>query len=142
MRRWLGANTPASCHTGTTNPGPMPVPHHYLRVCNHDEFQHQKHRSLPWIKWSFSWLKRYGFTSLTDAQKWHCVGLAMLASRTANHIPANTKWLKRELHATRRVSLGPLMDIGFVEWCGCKECRGLKVAPRTYAIALLPEEEA
>ena len=121
---------------------PKHPPKYFVRVCNYADYQHYKasRNKPPWIKWYIACLTSWRFTTLADGQKWHCVGLALLASRTENHIPADTRWLKRELHATGRVDLEPLIKAGFVEWCDCRECRGLKSAP-IYPVVLLPEGE-
>lgn len=98
-------------------------PNRFIRVRNHDDFQHYRDRTPPWIKWQFSCLQSYNFTRLTDTQKWHAVGIAMLASRMSNHVPADTRWIAREIAATYRVDLRPLLAARFVEFCECQECR-------------------
>lgn len=100
----------------------------YFRVRNHSEFQHYKSgeraKGPPsWIKWYVSCLSSYAFTSLTDAQKWHAVGIALLASQQDNHLPADTRWLARELSASGRVRIEPLLAARFIEWCECKNCK-------------------
>ncbi len=77
----------------------------YLKIRNWDRFQHYgKHRDPdqpysppPWIKLHLALTYDYEFTALEDHQKWHLIGLYLLAARTNNRIPADHEWITDRL---------------------------------------------
>ena len=83
-------------------------------VRNFERFQHYKDRSPPWIKLYNELLDDYRFAVLPDASKWHLVAIWLLASRSDNEIPADTKWIAGHIGATEQVDLTPLQDAGFI----------------------------
>lgn len=99
----------------------------HVKVRNHEKFQHYKteDRSPPWIKWHRVALASYRFTSLADNVKWHGVGIALLATQTRNHIPADPAWIKGQIYASTAVKLEPLLDAEFLVWCDCAACESL-----------------
>ena len=83
-------------------------------VRNFERFQHYKDRSPPWIKLYNELLDDYSFAVLPDASKWHLVAIWLLASRSDNEIPADTKWIAGHIGATEQVDLTPLQQAGFI----------------------------
>src|SRR6185437_9734687 len=83
-------------------------------VRNFERFQHYKDRSPPWIKLYNELLDDYRFAVLPDASKWHLVAIWLLASRSDNEIPADTKWIAGHIGATEQVDLTPLQEAGFI----------------------------
>jgi uncharacterized short protein YbdD (DUF466 family) len=86
---------------------------HY-EIVHHERFQHYKDRSPPWIKLHASTLDDYAFLRLTDAQKWHLVGLWILASKLENALPNDEAWLAQKIGAQSEFAMQPLVDAGFV----------------------------
>ena len=87
----------------------------YLRVRNFERLQHYKDRDPPWIKLYYCLLDDYAFTRLTDASKWHLVGIFLLASRCGNRIAADTKWVSKKIGARTVVDLAALEAAGYLE---------------------------
>ena len=94
----------------------------YFRIRKQEEFQHYKNRNPPWIMLHLRLFGSQRFLRLSDAQKWHALSLALIASRYDNHLPDNPKWLQEETHSKAAPSLGPLFEAKFLEWCSCAEC--------------------
>jgi hypothetical protein len=86
----------------------------FIEVANHEKFQHYKNRNPPWIKLHSSTLDDYAFARLPDAQKWHLVGLWILASKTSNAIPVDPEWIAQRLGLTEPLNLETLMRAGFI----------------------------
>lgn len=80
----------------------------YLRVRNWSEYQHYSDRNPPWIKFHVRLLDDYEFTSLPDTAKAHLGGIFLLASKLDNKIPADPRWIARQIGATSPVRLGRL----------------------------------
>lgn len=89
----------------------------FLRVRNLDKYQHYKARNPPWIKLHQLILEDYDFGQLPDASKWHAIGIALLASRMDNRIPADPKWISARIGARSRVDLRTLVSVSFLEPC-------------------------
>lgn len=89
----------------------------FIVIPNWDDFQHyKKDRTPPWIKVHNKMLDDYEFTTqLTDAQRYHLVGLWLLASRTKNRIPFDTAWIAKHVSATSPIDLSVFVDLGFIE---------------------------
>jgi len=87
----------------------------YIRIKSWDEFQQYKDRDPKWIKLYRSLLDHYEFTHLSDAQKFHWVGLLLLAAKLDNKIPADEKWIATRMSASTKVDLKPLFDADFIE---------------------------
>ena len=87
----------------------------FLRVKNFDKFQHYKDRNPPWIKLYNDLLDDYDFSCLQDASKLHLLMIWLVASRTNNKIPIDTKWIERKINATESVNLDELLASGFLE---------------------------
>ena len=87
----------------------------FFRVTNFDNLQHYKDRSPPWIKLYNDLLDDYNFACLQDASKLHLLMIFLLASRSENKIPLDTKWISSRISATEDIDLGALFDSGFIE---------------------------
>ena len=87
----------------------------YIRVRNFDQLQHYKERDPPWIKLYHRMLDEYAFARLSDAGKWHLVGIFLLASRCGNRIAADAKWVGKKIGASTIVDLAALETAGFLE---------------------------
>lgn len=101
-----------------TAPGPKIVLRpQYLRVRNWEKFQHYKDRRPPWIKLYVELCDDYAFTQLSDAGKYHLIGVLLLAARTDNKIPNDPLWVQSAISAKTRVDLVALIDGGYlVPW--------------------------
>lgn len=101
----------------------------YLKVRNLSKYQHYKDRNPPWVKLHQELLEDYDFASMRDCTKYHAVAIILLASRTDNHIPADSRWIAGKISATDDVDLPSLQTAEFLVPCACKQC-----ASRTLAI--------
>ena len=106
-------------------------------VRNFERFQHYKDRSPPWIKLYNELLDDYRFAVLPDASKWHLVAIWLLASRSDNEIPADTKWIAGHIGATEQVDLTPLQEAGFIV-----TGQSRSDAPASCAQSAMPERES
>ncbi len=106
-------------------------------VRNFERFQHYKDRSPPWIKLYNELLDDYRFAVLPDASKWHLVAIWLLASRSDNEIPADTKWIAGHIGATEQVDLTPLQEAGFIVTGQCRSD-----PPAACAQSAMPERES
>jgi hypothetical protein len=88
----------------------------YFRVVNFEKFQHYKNRNPPWIKLHMSILTNYEFNQLSDTEKYLLIGLYLLAARTANRIPMDTRYIRDSLRmTTRKVQLKKLIGLKLIE---------------------------
>lgn len=96
----------------------------HFSVANWDDYQHYKDRNPPWIKLHNQLLDKYEFTCLQDASKAHLLAIWMLASRTNNKLPLDSRWIGNKISATEEVDLQALMGAGFlVEYQEDTECK-------------------
>lgn len=86
----------------------------YISIANWEKFQHYNDRKPPWIKLYNSLLDDYEFSCLQDASKLLLMMLWLLASRHENKIPADIKWLKKQLPIDGNVDIKPLIEHGFI----------------------------
>jgi hypothetical protein len=86
----------------------------FLSVKNFEKFQHYSDRTPPWIKLYNAVLDDYGFACLPDADKWHLVAIWLLASRTGNRIPNDSKWVEKRINAKSAVNLNLFISSGFL----------------------------
>lgn len=86
----------------------------YLSVRNWDEFQQYKDRRPAWIKLHTSLTDDYEFCRLTDAAKFHVVGIFLLAARMENKIPNDPEWVAKKIEATTAVDISRIIDSGFL----------------------------
>lgn len=89
----------------------------YLRIRNHDRYQHYKDRRPVWVKLYQDLLEDVAFTCLPDASKAHAVLLTLIASRYDNRIPNDAQWIARAIHASDPVDLDALVSAGWLEVC-------------------------
>jgi hypothetical protein len=87
----------------------------FFRVTNWDQYQHYRDRDPAWIKLYNRLLDDYAFAALSDAGKWHLVGIFLLASKQGNRIPADARWVTAKIGAHTRVNLNALLAAGFIE---------------------------
>lgn len=87
----------------------------YIQVKNWEDFQHYKDRTPPWIKLYNHLLDDFEFSCLPDASKAHLLSIWLLASRTNNKIPNNSRWIGNKINATESVDLDLLVSTGFLE---------------------------
>lgn len=87
----------------------------YFSVKNLGHYQHYKHRRPTWVKLYRSTMESYDFGRLQDASKWLALGMILLASETANHIPDDAIWIQRRLQMTTQPDFAELLSAGFVE---------------------------
>jgi len=83
-------------------------------VKNFAKFQHYKDRAPPWIKLYNGLLEDYEFGGLPDASKMHLIAIWLLASRSDNKIPYDSKWISGRINATDAVDLDLLLERGFI----------------------------
>ncbi len=87
----------------------------YFKVNNLEKYQAYKDgRKIYWIKLYKSILKDYDFTALTDAEKWHLIGLWLLATDMDNRIPMDSKFVSRHISASGNINLQKFVDVGFI----------------------------
>lgn len=89
----------------------------FVKVTNLERYQHYRDRRPVWVKLYQSVLDDYAFTELSDACKFHFVGIILLASRLGNRVPADAEWISRQLSATELVDLGQLRASGLIQDC-------------------------
>jgi len=100
-------------------------------------FQHYGDRTPPWVKLYNSLLEDFAFAGLSDAAKFHLIGIWLLASRTANVIPDDPQFVAHRLNAKEPVDLELLASHGFLESCdgsdplACGESRCPQGATKT-----------
>jgi len=94
-----------------------------LRVRNWERFQHYKDRRPPWIKLHTALLDDYDFGLLDDQQKWHLIGIWILASSCDNRIQHNARWVGRRINASEDVDLDALVEGGWLEFAEGEEPR-------------------
>jgi hypothetical protein len=102
----------------------------FLRVRNFERLQHYKERAPVWIKLYVSILDDYHFQQLTDAERFHAVGLMLLASRLNNKLPNDAVWLQKKIGATEAINLERLLEAEFLEFIKSENSgRKAKVKP-------------
>lgn len=87
----------------------------FFRVVNFENLQHYKDRTPPWIKLYNDLLDDYNFSCLQDASKLHLLMIFLLASRSENKIPADSRWISNKISATESIDLDALFESGFIE---------------------------
>ncbi len=86
----------------------------FISVNRFEKFQHYRDRKPPWIKLYRDLLSDDRLFDLSEGDRWHLVGLFILASQHDNLIPYKPAWIKKELSLTRPISLKVLIDTGWV----------------------------
>ena len=86
----------------------------YIAVKNFEKHQHYRDRVPPWIKLYNTALDDYAFLQLSDASRSHLMLLWLLASRHANKIPYDLKYISGAIHARGKVDMPALLASGFL----------------------------
>lgn len=90
----------------------------YIRVTNWDRYQHYKVRKPVWVKLYLSFFDSFAISELPDSTKAHAIGLLILAGRTQNRIPFDSKWIRNRISASARtIDFTRLFASGFIEFC-------------------------
>ncbi len=92
----------------------------YFRFTNWGKYQHYKKRSPPWIRLHNSLLRSRSFMGLTEAVRWHAVGLMLVASQHGNVIEWDVRWLRLELKCKAAIDFTALFASGLIELCNEK----------------------
>lgn len=71
-------------------------------------------RSTIWIKLYLDLLDDVTFCLLPDYQKFHWIGLLMLAAKLNNQLPNNQKFLTQRLNATEEIDVEFFLQNGFL----------------------------
>ena len=98
----------------------------YFRVVGWGDFQHYGDREPIWIKLYTALLDEEDFEALTDAQRFHLVGIFLLAARKRNRIPFCKNYVARKLAATNPVDLDAFLTraskpVGWIELCDASD---------------------
>ena len=93
----------------------MATDKYHLRVRNWDRFQRYKDRSPSWIMFHTSVLDDPHFEKLPVATKSHIMLIWLLASRTDNELPLDSKWIGGRIGAHEPVDIGLLVEKGYLE---------------------------
>jgi hypothetical protein len=89
----------------------------YLRVRNFEKFQHYKDRRPPWIKLYRDLWNDPRFFELNESERYFLISFFVIASQNDNKVPANSKWLQREMATSRSVPVERLIASDWLEWC-------------------------
>jgi hypothetical protein len=87
----------------------------WLEVVHWSEYQHNKKRDPPWIKLHRKIIINRKFGKLTDEQKWHLIGIWVLAAGHNGRVEADADWIASRIAAGTRVQLHPLIQAGFLK---------------------------
>lgn len=88
----------------------------FFRIRNFENYQHYRDRRPPWIKLYRDILRDPSFFELSDHERYHLIGLFLIASQNENLIPNNPAWLRHELNASKPISLEKLIATGWLEY--------------------------
>lgn len=83
-------------------------------VRNWEEFQHYTGRNNTWLKLYPRILRDPAFAALSDAARFHVLGIFMLALETDNHFMLDADYLRGVLNTTEPVDVGLLLRAGFI----------------------------
>ena len=107
----------------------------FFKVRNWDKLQHYKDRSPPWIKLYNDLLENYEFSMLEDNEKFHLLGIYLLASRASNKLPFDSKGIKRKMDANSEVDLDRLLELEFVELWPDSDTQALRLQDDSQPLA-------
>ena len=102
----------------------------WIGVVDFESTQHYSDRNPPWIKLHNALLEEFEFELLPDAQKWHVVGLRLLASRTGNRMPADPVWIAGKIGAREPVDIEALINAGYLTYLDRGQSASTPLAPR------------
>lgn len=90
----------------------------FLAVKDFESFQHYKLQKKgwtpPWIKLFAALLRDYHFRQLSDASRFHLIGLWLIAAHHKNRIPYDLTYIASELSAKNAVDLDELIQHGWL----------------------------
>ncbi len=93
----------------------------YLRVKNHDKYQHYKDRNPPWIKLYRSILADYDLRQIPIPSRLCFIYCTLLACETDNRIPHDLKYLSERMGLTvTEAMLTPLLERGLLLALGAR----------------------
>lgn len=69
------------------------------------EIRHYSDRKMIWLKLHFNLLKDYTFSTLKDEQKFHFIGLLILAAESNNKFPNDSRFLQNRLSTTSKIDI-------------------------------------
>lgn len=87
----------------------------YLQIVGFDQQLHYKDKNPIWIKLYCSLLDDYEFAQISDQNKFHAIGLMILAARLNNRLPDDELWLRKQINANQKINVKLLLEIGFLE---------------------------
>lgn len=87
----------------------------FLKVRNFERFQHYRDRRPPWIKLYRDLWNDPRFFDLAESDRYFLISFFIIASQNDNKVPANEKWLKREMATQRAIPIEALVDSGWLE---------------------------
>lgn len=86
----------------------------WFSVTNFEKYQHYKDRSPKWIKLYLTLLDDNDFAALADDQKWHLVGIWLMAARIGNRLPYDPEFIGARIGASKYVNLDDLAKAGWL----------------------------
>lgn len=86
----------------------------YFSIVRYEELQTHNNLNPPWIKLHTQQLDDYMFQKLSDASKFHFIGLMSLASRIGNKLPNDPPWLQKSIGASNPINLDDLFRSGLI----------------------------
>ena len=94
----------------------------HFRICNFEKYQPlRKGKTAPWIRLYASWNDDWAIGQLCDSHKGHFIGLLIVAHRTSNEIPSDTRWLKKQIQAKSNVEIEVFEKLGLIEFLDDKK---------------------
>ena len=87
----------------------------YFSIMRYEELQSHNQLNPPWIKLHSHQLEDYMFQKLSDAAKYHFIGLMSLASRIGNKLPNDPQWLQKSIGASNSINLEDLFKSGLIK---------------------------
>jgi hypothetical protein len=82
----------------------------YIEIVDWQDTQHYSDRTTPWIKMEDSILDDYRYECLADNHKLILFSLYLLANKTHNKIPKDTKWIRKHTSLRCSIDLEPLLQ--------------------------------
>jgi hypothetical protein len=74
--------------------------------------------SAKWIPLSLQLLDDYRFKELRDIDRWHYVGICLLAARCGNRLPGDAGWIGERIRASEPVDLLRLLEAKLLDSAG------------------------
>lgn len=87
----------------------------YIRVRNFEKWQSFTSRRPTWVKVYLALPSDPSFADLTDAQRWHFIGLLLIAAAEGNIVANRPKGLGRAAGCDGPMDVAALIEVGLVE---------------------------